>query len=81
MSMPLVIGCYGITQDPETKEFMLIMEYANGGNLHNYLQKNFRNISWENKLKCPIILTIGINSQSIRMYLDYMNRYFFLIHE
>ena len=45
-----IIECYGITQDPETKEFMLIMEYANGGNLHNYLQKNFRNITWEQKL-------------------------------
>lgn len=30
---------------------MLIMEYANGGNLHNYLQKNFTNITWEMKLK------------------------------
>ena len=45
--MGVVVKCYGITQDPETKEFMLIMEYANGGNLHNYLQKNFRNITWE----------------------------------
>jgi hypothetical protein len=26
------------------------MEYANGGNLHNYLQENFRNITWEMKL-------------------------------
>ena len=48
--MAFIIKCYGITQDPETKEFMLIMEYANGGNLHNYLQKNFRNIKWEKKL-------------------------------
>ena len=48
--MAFIIKCYGITQDPETKEFMLIMEYANGGNLHNYLQKNFRNITWRQKL-------------------------------
>ena len=45
-----IIKCYGITQDPETKEFMLIMEYANGGSLHSYLQKNFKNISWKEKL-------------------------------
>src|SRR5438034_747166 len=25
---------------------MLVMEYANGGNLHNYLQKNFVDITW-----------------------------------
>jgi len=29
---------------------MLIMEYAVGGDLHNHLQKNFNNITWEKKL-------------------------------
>ena len=29
---------------------MLIMKYANGGDLHNYLQINFTNITWEKKL-------------------------------
>ena len=48
--MAFITKCYGIAQDPETKEFMLIMEYANGGNLHKYLQKNFANITWEKKL-------------------------------
>ena len=28
---------------------MLIMDYANG-DLHNYLQKDFANITWEKKL-------------------------------
>ena len=57
--MAYIIKCYGITQDPETKEFMLIMEYANGGNLHNYLQKNFRNISWQEKLRILSKLSEG----------------------
>ena len=48
--MAFITKCYGITQDPETKEFMLLMKYANGGNLHNYLQENFRNITWKQKL-------------------------------
>ncbi|CAB4373943.1 unnamed protein product [Rhizophagus irregularis] len=45
-----VIGCYGITQDPITREYMIILNYAEGGNLHNYLQKNFINITWNDKL-------------------------------
>ncbi|UZN99157.1 uncharacterized protein OCT59_000437 [Rhizophagus irregularis] len=45
-----VIDCYGITQDPITKEYMLILNYAKGGNLHDYLQKNFINITWRDKL-------------------------------
>jgi serine/threonine protein kinase len=45
-----IIKYYGITQDPEIKDYMLIMEYASGGNLHNYLKKNFKNIKWITKL-------------------------------
>ena len=29
---------------------MFIMKYANGGNLHDYLQKNFAEITWKKKL-------------------------------
>ena len=54
-----VIKCYGITQDPETKEFMLIMEYANGGNLHDYLQKNFINVTWNEKLRILQEISVG----------------------
>ncbi|EXX62909.1 kinase-like domain-containing protein [Rhizophagus irregularis DAOM 181602=DAOM 197198] len=36
-----VIKIYGITQDPETKNYMMILEYAEGGNLRNYLDKNY----------------------------------------
>lgn len=42
--------CYGITQDPVTEEYMLIMDYAEGGDLHSYLKKNFINITWNDKL-------------------------------
>ena len=48
--MRFVIGYYGFTQDPETKEYMLIMDYADGGDLHNYLQRNFTSITWKDKL-------------------------------
>ncbi|PKC03445.1 kinase-like protein [Rhizophagus irregularis] len=55
-----IIGCYGITQNPETKEFMLIMQYANGGNLHDYLQENFTNITWEMKLNILSHIAMGL---------------------
>ncbi|POG82985.1 kinase-like domain-containing protein [Rhizophagus irregularis DAOM 181602=DAOM 197198] len=31
-----VIQCYGITQDPNTKDYMMVLEYCEGGNLRNY---------------------------------------------
>ena len=30
-----------ITKDPETSDFMLVIKYASGGDLYNYLQENF----------------------------------------
>ncbi|EXX51078.1 hypothetical protein RirG_264880 [Rhizophagus irregularis DAOM 197198w] len=31
-----VIQCYGITQDPNTKDYMMVLEYCEYGNLRNY---------------------------------------------
>jgi serine/threonine protein kinase len=45
-----IVKYYGITQDPKIKDYMLIMEYAGGGNLHSYLKYNFTNIKWSIKL-------------------------------
>ncbi|RIA87816.1 kinase-like domain-containing protein [Glomus cerebriforme] len=46
-----IIRIYGFTGDPKLDEIMLVMEYASGGDLHNYLQKNFTKITWnKNKL-------------------------------
>ncbi|GBC23757.2 kinase-like domain-containing protein [Rhizophagus irregularis DAOM 181602=DAOM 197198] len=45
-----IIKCHGITKNPMTDKFMFIMKYANGGDLHNYLQKNFTKITWKKKM-------------------------------
>jgi hypothetical protein len=38
---------------------MIIMQYANGGDLNNYLQKNFTNITWKDKLTIMLEISIG----------------------
>ncbi|RGB27218.1 kinase-like domain-containing protein [Rhizophagus diaphanus] len=55
-----VINCYGITQDPITKEYMFVMEYANGGDLHGYLQNNFIEVSWKDKLSILRYISLGL---------------------
>ncbi|UZO10107.1 uncharacterized protein OCT59_001705 [Rhizophagus irregularis] len=35
-----VIQCYGITQDPDTKDYMMVLEYCKNGNLRNYYLNN-----------------------------------------
>ncbi|GBC40594.2 kinase-like domain-containing protein [Rhizophagus irregularis DAOM 181602=DAOM 197198] len=42
---------YGFTKDPETKEFMMIIIFADEGNLRSILSNNFNNIMWEDKIK------------------------------
>jgi len=44
-----IIRCYGITQDPNTKDYIMVMEYAEHGNLKNYLNKNLK-LNWYNKI-------------------------------
>jgi serine/threonine protein kinase len=41
---------YGITQDPKTKDVMIIMHYYDLGDLTHYITKDFYNISWYEKL-------------------------------
>ncbi|RHZ76388.1 hypothetical protein Glove_198g106 [Diversispora epigaea] len=44
------IRFYGITQDPETHSFMMVLDYVTDGNLREYLKNNFDNINWKQKL-------------------------------
>jgi len=41
---------YGITKDPETKEFIMILEFASIGNLRRVLSTNFNSILWNEKI-------------------------------
>src|SRR5438034_6484344 len=39
-----------MTKDPETKEFMMIIKFAENGNLRSNLSNNFNNILWGEKI-------------------------------
>src|SRR6185312_8201492 len=40
-----------MTQDPETKEYMIVMQYANNGSLLSYLDQNINKLTWRMKLQ------------------------------
>ncbi|CAG8457320.1 3411_t:CDS:2 [Acaulospora morrowiae] len=40
------VPLYGITQDPESKDYYLVMQHANDGNLNRYLRHNYNTIDW-----------------------------------
>lgn len=45
--------------DVTTKEYLLVMQYANGGDLQNYLKN--RNLSWNDKKKLAHQIADGLN--------------------
>ncbi|RHZ47035.1 hypothetical protein Glove_595g15 [Diversispora epigaea] len=45
------IKCHGVTQIPQTKNYAFILDYATNGDLHQFLNKNFAEITLGTKLK------------------------------
>ena len=57
------LDIYGATQDPETKAYMIVMQYANDGNLFSYLDRNTTKLTWRMKVEC--LESIARNLQNI----------------
>src|SRR5437762_7366332 len=51
---------YGITQDPETKNYMMVLEYAEHGSLRNYLDKEYDKLSWKTKFDYLYCIAFGL---------------------
>ncbi|RHZ55279.1 hypothetical protein Glove_417g65 [Diversispora epigaea] len=64
---------FGITKDLVTHEYMIVLEYFEGGSLRNYLSNNFNDINWENKLY--YICDLAIRSKRLHK-LDIIHRDF-----
>src|SRR5437763_1331538 len=45
-----IIHIYGLAQNPITKEYIFVMDYMDGGNLHYYLTNKFKNLKWKDKI-------------------------------
>src|ERR1043165_898201 len=46
--------------DANTHEHLLVMEYADGGNLRKYLQKHFSTLTWDDKINLAYQISEGI---------------------
>ncbi|CAI2181519.1 16820_t:CDS:2 [Funneliformis geosporum] len=58
----LVVRCYGISQEPETNNYVMVMDYMSEGNLREYLNKNYDQLTFEDKLKQLLDITQGLCS-------------------
>jgi len=42
---------YGITKNPATNEYSIVMTYAKDGDLRKYMNSNYEALTWEQKLE------------------------------
>src|SRR5436305_12096330 len=55
-----IIKFFGITKDPETNNFMMVMQYAEDGSLRQSLNKNFNSIDWLDKFFILYNISFGL---------------------
>ncbi|GES97478.1 kinase-like domain-containing protein [Rhizophagus clarus] len=54
------INLYGISQDLVTKDYIMVLDYAEYGNLANWVKKNYEKFSWSQKLKVLLYIIQGL---------------------
>jgi serine/threonine protein kinase len=45
-----VLEVYGISQHPDTKDYIMVLAYAKGGNLQDWMNRNYKRFDWNDKL-------------------------------
>ncbi|RIA81734.1 kinase-like domain-containing protein [Glomus cerebriforme] len=56
-----IIRLYGITQDPNTKNYMMVLDHAENGSLRSYLNKSYNELSWKTKINYLYWIVCGLN--------------------
>src|SRR5436190_24305314 len=56
-----VVYCRGITKDPKTNNFMMVMNYAENGSLRQHLNNSFNSMKWNEKLLGLWRIVSGLN--------------------
>src|SRR5690348_42058 len=57
-----VVSCFGITKDPETNNFIMVMQYAENGSLRQHLNNIFNSLEWVKKLSILIKIAEGLKN-------------------
>ncbi|RIB17425.1 kinase-like domain-containing protein [Gigaspora rosea] len=57
---PNINQFHGVAKDDESCQYYLILQYANNGNLRDYLKQNFETLTWNNKLLMAIEIAKGV---------------------
>src|SRR5215469_370451 len=55
-----IIRFYGMTQDPETKNYIMVLDFAKNGSMRNYLDKNYHKLNWNYKINYLHFIILGL---------------------
>src|SRR4051794_427003 len=57
-----IVKCFGISQDPKTKNFLMVMQYIENGSMSQYLKSNYDKLSSFDKLNLLIYIARGLKA-------------------
>jgi serine/threonine protein kinase len=55
-----ILKVYGISQNPDTGNYIIVLYYAAGGNFNNWINVNYKIFSWEKKLRILTNIARGL---------------------
>jgi len=58
----LIVTCYGISREPETGNYLMVMRYIPEGNLRQFLQSNCQQLNFSDRLFQLLNITQGLLS-------------------
>ncbi|CAB5392010.1 unnamed protein product [Rhizophagus irregularis] len=56
-----ILEMFGISQDPNTKNYIMVLKYAEGGDLNNWMTNYYKDIEWREKMKAINKIIRGIS--------------------
>ncbi|CAG8743325.1 18043_t:CDS:2, partial [Acaulospora morrowiae] len=62
MSSGRILPCYGISREPLTNHYILVMQYASEGDLGNYVRQAFGQFDWWKRIDMLRDVILGLNS-------------------
>ncbi|POG81703.1 kinase-like domain-containing protein [Rhizophagus irregularis DAOM 181602=DAOM 197198] len=57
-----ILKVYGISQDPDTRNYIIVLYYAEGGNFNNWINinENYKCFNWQNKIRILYSISNGL---------------------
>ncbi|EXX69300.1 Rad53p [Rhizophagus irregularis DAOM 197198w] len=55
-----ILAIYGISQNPDTKNYIMVLDYAEGGNLYNLVNKHYKKFDWTYNIEALTSIITGL---------------------